>query len=569
MEKLIIDSFAGGGGASLGIAWGLGRSPDIAINHDADALAMHEKNHPSTKHVLEDVYKANLRKLVGRRKVGLLWASPDCRDFSRAKGDKPVSERVRSLAWMVVKWAVEIKPDVIILENIREFAEWGPIVPLWSCQACEWRGTEGQAVLKRERRRCPRCESLRLKDTGKMVRDPKRKGLTFRRWVGRLKNLGYDVQYKTLDAADFGAPTHRKRLFLVARCDGHAIQWPEPTHGNPKKLDDTPMFGRLTPWRTAAECIDWDIPCHSIFDRQKPLKPATMRRIALGIKRYVLDNPRPFIVGAGGSGYAGKPKPADEPLNTVMCHDRRALVTPYLVPMTHSGERRSHDVNEPLPTVTTANRGEMAIVAPTLIQTGYGERDGHSPRVPGLNKPLGTCVAGGSKHALVTAFVAKHFGGMVGAPIDTPLPTTTVRGTQNQVVAANLVHLNHGEKQWNGMDEALRTVTTGNHAALVYSFLVKYFGTAIGVMVDEPLPTTTVKARFGLVTVTIDGELYVIADIGMRMLTPRELARAQGFPDTYILWPKSKTKQTAYIGNSVSPYPAAAMIRANCLAPVA
>lgn len=564
--KLIIDSFAGGGGASLGIAWATGRGPDIALNHDAVALAMHEKNHPGTLHVCEDAYRANLQQLVGRRKVGLLWASPDCRDFSRAKGDKPVSLRVRSLAWMVVTWAKQIKPDVIILENVREFEEWGPVVPMWRCKACEWKGTEGQAVLKRKRRRCPRCNSVRLVITERWLRVPEKKGITFKRWRGRLKALGYVVQHKTLDAADFGAPTHRKRLFLVARRDGKPIVWPEHTHANPKRLDAMPLFDRLKPWRTAAECIDWSIPCPSIFDRAKPLAEKTLRRIALGIKRYVLDSKQPF-----------------------------------LVPITHSGERRCHPTNEPLPTITTAHRGELAlvapiisryngqvdnesrckdprepfstldtqprfaVVAPTLIQTGYGERAGQAPRVPGLDKPLGAAVAGGAKHAVVAAYLAKHFGGQVGAPIDTPLPTTTVRGTQNQVVAANLVHLNHGEKQWNGMDEPMRTVTTGNHAALVYSFLVKYFGTAIGAHLLEPAPTVTTKDRFSLVTVTIEGELYVIADIGMRMLTPRELARAQGFPDTYILWPKSKTKQTAFIGNSVSPYAAAAMVRANCL----
>jgi DNA (cytosine-5)-methyltransferase 1 len=599
--KLIIDSFAGGGGASLGIAWATGRGPDIALNHDPIALSMHEKNHPSTLHVCEDAYRANLQRLVGRRKVGLLWASPDCRDFSRAKGDKPVSLRVRSLAWMVVTWAKTIKPDVIILENVREFEEWGPVVPMWRCKACEWKGTEGQAILKRKRRRCPRCNSVRLVMTERWLRVPEKKGITFKRWRGRLKALGYVVQHKTLDAADFGAPTHRKRLFLVARRDGKPIVWPEHTHANPKRLDAMPLFDQLKPWRTAAECIDWNIPCPSIFERTKPLAEKTLRRIALGIKRYVLDNPQPFIVGAGGPTYGGKPRPVDQPMKSLTQENHSALVSPYLVPITHAGERRANSMQEPLPTVTTANRGEMAViapiisryngqvdnesrckdprepfstldtqprfavVAPTLIQTGYGERDGQAPRSLDLHKPLGAAVAGGAKHAVVAAYLAKHFGGMVGVPIETPLPTTTVRGTQNQIVAANLVHLNHGEKTWNGVDEPLRTVTTGNHAALVYSFLVKYFGTAIGANLLEPAPTVTVKDRFGLVTVTIDGELYVIADIGMRMLTPRELARAQGFPDTYILWPKSKTKQTAFIGNSVSPCAAAAMVRANCL----
>ncbi|MFA5266220.1 MAG: DNA cytosine methyltransferase, partial [Opitutaceae bacterium] len=271
-REIIVDSFAGGGGASLGIAWATGRAPDIAINHDAAALAMHAKNHPDTLHVQEDVWKADLRQLVGGRPVGLLWASPDCRHFSRAKGDKPVSPSIRSLAWVCVRWATQVRPRCIMLENVREFAEWGPLVPAFRCAECAWRGTEGQAKLARTRRRCPRCNSLRLKQTDQWLVNPDKKGLTFRRWLGRLRNLGYAVQYKTLDAADFGAPTHRRRLFLIARCDGRPIEWPEHTHGDPKKLGDMPLFTKLKPWRTAAECIDWSIPCRSIFDRKTPLK---------------------------------------------------------------------------------------------------------------------------------------------------------------------------------------------------------------------------------------------------------------------------------------------------------
>lgn len=562
IDGLIIDSFAGGGGASLGIAWATGKSPDIALNHDPIALAMHAKNHPDTQHVCEDAYRADLRKLVKRRRVAWLWASPDCTDFSRAKGSKPVRKHVRSLAWMVVKWAEQVKPAGIILENVREFEEWGPIVPKWKCQACEWTGTEGQTILARTRRRCPRCESLRLKKTDEFLRDPKRKGLTFRRWLGRLRNLGYATQWKVLDAADYGAPTNRKRLFLIARRDGVPITWPEPTHASPKKIHATPLFAPLKPWRSAAECIDWSLPMRSIFDRTPPLKEKTMWRIAHAVKRYVLDNPQPF-----------------------------------LVPMTHSGERRCHTLDEPLPTITTAHRGEFAVASPvfvsmnhdnapapvtgplptvtsqhnhtclaaaSMVQVCYSEREGQKPRTLDINAPLGTVVAGGAKHALVAAFIVRHFGGMVGRPIEQPLPTTTTRGTQNQLVTASLIHFNHGCKQWSSVDEPLRTVTaTGKHAALVYAFLIKYFGTAIGANVLDPLPTLTTNDRFGLVTVTIDREFYVLYDICMRMLVPREQARAQGFPDTYILHPKSKTKQTELIGNSVSPYAAAAVFGAN------
>ncbi len=676
-RELIIDSFAGGGGASLGIAWATGRAPDIAINHDAAAIAMHAKNHPSTKHVLEDVWSTDLTKLTKGKRVGLLWLSPDCKHSSRAKGAKPVEKRIRSLAWIACKWAEQIKPRVICLENVREFEDWGPLVPRLECSDCQWVGTEGQATLVRTRRKCPRCESRRLKiQLETLVPDPTKKGLTFKRFVSRLKRLGYQVQWRSLNAADYGAPTHRRRLFLVARNDGQEIVWPEPTHAAPERVDDMPLFGSLKPYRTAAECIDWSIPCPSIFERKKPLADKTLRRIALGIQRYVLDNPKPYIVQTSHTGTTGRGsycwsvneptrtmsqreefavitpivaqvahgdgkngrwgtgsnsvetpigtvsgsnnhaivtpilskyhgaktesdsrcKDFSEPFNTLDTQPRFAVVAPTLVAITHDGDRKPIDPCQPMPTITTAHRGELglvaatlsrqfgksigcgvdeplptttsngggksAVVAATLVQTGYGERKGQFPRCLDLESPLGTVVAGGSKAALVSAFVAKHFGGQVGTEVDKPLPTTTMRGTQNQVVAANLVHLNHGEKQWSGVDEPSRTVTTGNHAALVYSFLTKYFGTAIGSDVRDPLPTATSKDRCGLVTVTIEGEPYVIVDIGMRMLTPRELARAQGFPDTYELT-GTKTSQVARIGNSVCPVMAKVLVEAN------
>lgn len=527
----------------------------------------------------------------------------NCKHFSRAKGSKPVSKNIRSLAWVIVRWAEASAPRVIALENVREFEDWGPLVPLWTCRRCQWRGTEGQATLVRTRRRCPQCESVMLIPTEVEVPDPGRKGLTFRRFVGRLRNLGYDVEWKVLNAADFGAPTHRRRLFLIARNDGAPIVWPEPTHGDPKKIQASvgDLFAiELKPWRSASEIIDWSIPCPSIFERKKPLADKTLRRIALGIKRYVLDNPSPFIVRYNTEKGAADThsKPLSVPLGTVTADPRFGLVTPLFVPLTHQGERRANAPNEPLPTVTGANRGEQAIVAPTLarigqtggngkyansveeplttvtskaehvvvsptlIQVAYGEKGRWGDGTQDLGKPLNTIHAGGKNYALCAAFLAKHFGGMVGVPADTPLPTTTVRGTQNQIVAANLVHMNHGEKQWNSADEPMRTITTGNHAALVYSFLTKFFGTAIGTSVDGPLPTATAKDRFGLVTVMVEGEPYVIVDIGMRMLTPRELARAQGFPDDYQLT-GSKTNQVARIGNSVVPAMAKVLVEAN------
>lgn len=639
MRELIIDSFAGGGGASLGIYQALGRHPDVAVNHNADAIAMHAANHPATTHYTEDVFHLNPRQVTGGKPVGLLWASPDCKHFSRAKGGKPVSKQIRGLAWVVVKWASDVKPRVIILENVREFEEWGPLVPRWSC-SCGWKGTEGQLKLCRRKPACPRCESRKVVATGDMVPDPKRKGLTFRQFVGRLRAQGYAVEWKVLNAADFGAPTHRRRLFLIARRDGEPIVWPEPTHGDPKKIAASrgDLFpSDLAPWRTAAECIDWSIPCPSIFDRKKPLAEKTLKRIALGIKRYVLDNPTPFVVDMQRE---NRPRGTGEPMGTVTTQDNRFnLVTPVVAPVrSHGGGRRAHPMGEPLPTVTGANRGELSLVAPvvarigqtngngsyssdpasplttitskaehlvvtphlmrhfgkssdapvtgpaptvmpggegktvliapTLVQTGYGEREGQSPRCLDIEKPLGTVVGGAAKHALASAWIVKHFGGMVGVSAETPLPTTTARGTQNQLAVANLVHMNHGDKTCSGVDEPARTVTaSGTHAALVYSFLVKYFGTAIGCEVGGPTPTVTGKDRFGLVTVEIGGEPFVIVDIGMRMLKPRELARAQGFPDSYKLT-GTATNQVERIGNSVCPVMARVLAGANYTARV-
>lgn len=565
--EIIVDSFAGGGGASLGISLALGRGPDVAINHDDAAIAMHAANHPGTRHFTEDVFKAAPRKVTRGRPVGLLWASPDCRHHSRAKGSKPVEKRIRGLAWAVVKWAVEAPPRVIILENVREFEDWGPLVPRLECQNCDWKGTEGQATLaRRGRRACPRCESKRLKEaictkTGKtlMVPDPARKGLTFRKFTGRLRNLGYEVRHRVLNAADYGAPTHRRRLFLVARNDGDPIIWPEPTHGDPKKVASPSLFAQVKPWRTAAECIDWSIACPSIFERKKPLADKTLRRIAMGIKRYVLDTPKPFLVTINHGGDHFRGRELSDPMPTLTGSRGDAVVSPILARLgqTKGNGKYTNSVDDPVTTITS--KAEHLLVAPTLVRH-FGKSTAAD-----IKKPLGTVTAGGhGKSVLVAAFLAKHFGDRgqrPGIPMTEPVATVTA-SDHHSLVAANLIHLNHGEKQWSGMGDPMRTVTTGNHAALVYSFLIRYFGTAIGQHVTEPLFTITGKDRFGLVTVAIDGELWALVDIGMRMLKPRELARAQGFPDSYLLT-GSATNQVERIGNSVSPPVAAALAAAN------
>lgn len=444
-HELIIDSFAGGGGASTGIEWALGRSPDIAINHDAEAIAMHAINHPSTKHYCEDVWQVDPVEATGGRPVGLAWFSPDCTHFSKAKGGKPRSKKIRGLAWVVYRWAKAVRPRVICLENVEEFADWGPLLE--------------------DGRPCP-----------------VRKGLTFRRWWRQLENLGYELDARQLVAADYGAPTSRKRLFIIARCDGKPIRWPEPTHGR-----------GLLPYRTAAECIDWELPCPSIFERTKPLADATLKRVAAGVMRYVVNAKQPYLVMSidhQSSGPGGGLSGADEPVTTITSKARHALV------------------------------------APTLIQTGYGERPGQAPRVPGLDKPLGTVMATGQKHALVAAFLAKHYTGVVGSDLRKPLGT----------------------------------VTAVDHHSLVYAFMLKYYGTNQDPRLLEPLHTITSKDRFGLVTV--HGQPHYIADIGLRMLQPHELFKAQGFPaDVQLIG--NKTTQVRLCGNSVSPPTAAAIVRAN------
>jgi DNA (cytosine-5)-methyltransferase 1 len=525
VNHLSVDNFAGGGGASLGMERALGRPVSIAVNHDENAILMHRANHPATTHYCENVWAVDPVVACGGAPVEIAWFSPDCKDFSKAKGGRPVSKRVRGLAWVVLRWAARARPRVIVLENVEEFAGWGP--------------------LTRSGRRCPR-----------------RRGLTFERWVSQLQDLGYRVEWRELRACDYGAPTIRKRLFVVARRDGRPIVWPAPSHGP-----------GLIPYRTAAECIDFSLPCPSIFERKRPLAAATQRRIARGIQRYVIEAAEPFVIRTDmHKSNAGCVYGLGDPLRTITSTGGHALVLPTLV-KNNFGSKPCQGVQEPLHTITTqANR--FALVASTLIQTGYGERPGQAPRVPGLGKPLGTVVAGGAKHALVTAFLAQHNGGMVGHDLRKPLSTVTQRGTQQQVVTSHLIKLRGTCRHGQAVTEPMPTITAGGmHLGEVRAFLIKYFGDG-GQLQDlrDPLHTATTKARFGVVTVEIGGTPYVIADIGMRMLTPRELFTAQGFPGSYEIAPLkdgaplTKTAQIEKCGNSVSPQVAEAVVRANLVA---
>ena len=664
LNDMIIDSFAGGGGASTGIELALGRSPDVAINHSAAALALHAANHPDTIHLDSNIWDVRPEEVCKGRKVGLLWASPDCKHFSKAKGGAPRERSIRDLAWVVVDWAERVRPDVIAMENVEEFVTWGP-----------------------------------LDNDGQLIREFS--GATFDLWVGRLKRAGYRVQWRELRACDYGAPTIRKRWLLIARRDGRPITWPKPTHGDP--TSPAVRKGKLLPWRTAAECIDWSIPCPSIFDTAaqimdkhglraiRPLADNTLSRIARGMKRYVIDADRPFLVNLT---HGGREEDADEPFRTitgahrgekaviapVLSHlytsntaggqgslERPAktvtaggnhhmlitpsitrfnggatgqdlrdplatitanswikkpggaaplgLLSPYLASIAHgySGGRREYPLTDPLGTVTmggiqhavvspvltyaqqgggnrpadaphhticASRKDQNCLIAPTLVQTGYGERQGQLPRALNIRAPLGTVVAGGIKHASVAAFLAQHHTGATGHDPRDPLSTIAASGSHQMPVAA---------------------------------WFAKYYGTGDGARTDEPMHTVTTKDRMGhmqaalqappftptheararevadflrahdawddreFVTLTIDGADYVVVDIGMRMLTPRELFNAQGFPPDYVIegvweprggdwhWtPFPKDVQVSCCGNSVCPDLARAIIAANC-----
>ena len=499
-RELVVDLFAGGGGASTGIEQAIGRPVDIAINHDPEAISLHMANHPQTLHYTADIFEVDPLEATEGQAVGLLWASPSCTHFSRARGGVPVSKQLRSLGWVVVRWAAAVRPRVIICENVPEWRDWGPLRKGSPCQ--------------------------------------RRKGRTFRQWVGHLHNLGYHVEVRELVAADYDTPTIRRRLFVIAVRGSGSIVWPKPTHSR---------FGTdgLPRWRSAAECIDWSIPAPSIFERKRPLADATLRRIAKGIMRYVVDAAEPFIVPLRG---------------------------------TSSSHTSSHSLHDPLSTVS-AGGTHHGLIVPTLIQQGYGERKGQSPRVPGLENPLGTIVSGGGKHTLVAAFIAKHYTGVVGADLRDPMPTVT-SVDHNALVAATLTQAGHGDGKCgtkrfshgiNDIRDPLNTITaSGGNGGLVAALLVKYYGNdKDGINITEPMHTIPTKDRFGLVLVHLQGQPYYIADIGMRMLQPHELYRAQGFPADYRIShdadgkPLSKKAQVRMVGNSVCPPLARAIVAAN------
>ena len=443
MREIVVDNFAGGGGASTGIEMAIGRSVDIAINHDPAAIAMHRANHPTSEHYTEDVWKVDPAEACRGRPVALAWFSPDCKHFSKAKGSKPVSQKIRGLAWVAVKWAKAVRPRVIMLENVEEFQDWGRL-------------------------------------TADNLPDPAYKGETFRRFVGKLERMGYEVDYRTLRACDFGAPTTRRRFFLIARCDGQPIVWPDGDYADPEGLEV--QFGMKMPWRPVADVLDFTLPCPSIFESAeeifekygiravRPLSEKTMRRIWRGLKKFVIDNPHPYIVDGAA-------------WNLIQYHDEQ-----------EGSGVRGQDIDEPIRTLDASNR--------------YG---------------------------LVSAFITQFNNHCDGQDVREPIGTLTAKS---------------------------------NHFGEVAAFLVKYYSSGESTApVDAPLPTVTAKDRMGLVTVC--GQDYRIADIGLRMLTPRELFDAQGFPHDYIIdrdadgneYPRRE--QVARCGNAVCPPIPAALVRAN------
>lgn len=610
-NEVLVDNFAGGGGASLGVEMALQRPVNVAINHDPDAVAMHTINHPNTTHLCEDVWKVSRKdiiKLLAGRKIAVAWFSPDCKHFSKAKGSKPVSKKIRGLANIAHRYSGlpdDLKPRIICLENVEEFITWGPLMGKGADQ----------------------------------YPDPAKKGLYFEQFVQKLRAHGYKVEWRELKACDYGTPTIRKRFFLIARSDGEAIVWPKPTHGK--------KGSGLKPYRTAAECIDWSLPCPSIFSRKKPLAENTMRRIAKGIDRYVKNAAEPFIVKVNHTYDQFRGQELTQPFTTITAKNGYAVVTPYLTEHSNGSSQRNFDAQEPLRTqCAQVKGGHFALVAPTLVQTGYGEsqavyhcpsceidfKDKHAsglaseclagaecpecgdeksitvvkraqePRALDLQKPLGTVVAGGGKHALVmpllvgaggpegaakpaaadaplgtvlpqnhrslcTAFLAKHLKSSAGVA----MPLAKKGNGPNHLMSSHIMKM-RGENVGHGMNEPLHTITaSGKHHAEVRAFLLKYYGNEEdGHSLNSPLGTVTTRDRFGLVT--IQGEDYEIVDIGMRMLTPRELYRAQGFPDSYVIdrgirdgqvVPLTKEAQVRMCGNSVCPPLAQAIVAAN------
>lgn len=579
-DEIIVDNFAGGGGASTGIELATGRPVTIAVNHDPDAILMHKTNHPFTEHYRASVWDVDPYEVCRGRPVGLAWFSPDCKHFSKAKGGKPVNKNIRGLAWIVLRWAGTVRPRVIILENVEEFQTWGPV-------------RRGHPVKSKV-------------------------GQTFHKWISQLRTLGYAVQWRELVAADYGAPTTRKRFFLIARCDGAPIVWPEPTHAPTDSREV--LEGRKKPWRSAAEIIDWSLPCPSIFDTreqirekyglssQRPLRPNTMRRVIRGVDKFVIKNPEPFIVVVNHAGdFRGQS--ADDPLKTVTAKHGYGIVSPVMAPLTmHNNENAiGTGITEPVNTITSSGAGgHQMVITPTLAaigQTGGGERGRK------ITEPTHTQVSKAEECLVTPALIqyqTERTENVRGQDVADPLMTID-SSNRYGLVAASLVKYYGNDKHGQNIGDPLHTVTAKDHEGILAVHMVKMKGTNLGSHMSEPVQTITAGGgHFGVVTsivekaepdvdlrhwpeirdllntycgyslgpddvilFEIDGTDYFLADIGLRMLIPRELYMANGFPMDYkierdytgTIYPK--TKQVARCGNAVPPPFATALVRAN------
>ena len=498
--EIVVDNFAGGGGASTGIEIAIGRSVDVAINHEPAAIAMHRANHPTSKHYTEDIWMVDPVEACEGHPVGLAWFSPDCKHFSKAKGAAPVDRKIRGLAWIALRWAAKARPRVIILENVEEFQTWGPV-------------RKGKPVKKLA-------------------------GTTFRKFIRQLEDLGYQVEYRELIAADYGAPTSRKRFYLIARCDGQPIVWPEPTHSK------TGANG-LPKWRSAAEIIDWDLPCPSIFDSKaeimqkyglkavRPLADNTMRRIIRGVDKFTIKSGEPFIVECN-----------------------------------HSGGGHIADIRGPYKAITAKHTG--GIVAPALIQ--YHTEQTENVRAPGLGAPINT-VDASNRYGLTCANLVEYYTG--GRPLDVAEPMHTVTSHDREAVVATHVVKFKGDNLGQEPGEPLQTVTaSAGEFAVCKALLAKIredddlgYWPEIRALLNKFCGYDL--ALYDVFFFEICKTLYYIDDIGMRMLSPRELYNAMGFPPDYIIDRDylgneyGKSKQVARCGNAVCPPVASALVRAN------
>lgn len=568
-DEIVVDFFCGGGGAGTGLEMGLGRPVTVAKNHSPAAISMHTANHPAARHFTTDVFEGDPDEECQGLPVGWFHMSPDCTHHSQAAGGQPRKREIRNLSWIGLKWGGKKKPRVISLENVKQILQWGPLIAKRDKATGRVMKLDGTVAAIGER--VPVQQQF-------LVPDPKRRGITWRRFVQLLEGMGYQVEWRIIKACDFGAPTSRERLFMIARCDGQPIVWPEPTHAK------HPAKGQQK-WRTAADCIDWGVRSKSIFGRKKELAAATLRRVAKGMKKFVLDNPQPFIVPiANWSGELAQS--AAEPLRTVTSWPRGgsfAMASPVILPATHQGADRVNDPGKPLPTVTAANRGELMMASPVMIGAGGPVYAG---KPAPADQPMGTLMTQNHR-ALVTAFIEQANGGFNTTPAkgaDEPLTTVTNTGSQQRLVTASLATLRRN-CVGRPVDDLVPTMTAGaeHHALVEYklspeheegalrvaAFLISYYGTENTSAADAPAPTITTKDRLGLVTVFVKGTPYVIVDICLRMLQPHELYRAQGFPAGYIIDKGAdgkrftKTEQVHMCGNSVSPPPMAALARAN------